>query len=127
MGECRACGAAFLFPQPSEEELARYYDETYYGKNRGKFLPPVEAGIAALTWMKWRSVRGLLPLGARLLDIGCGRGTLVRMARAAGYEAYGIERAAPRQHALPYVHSQDLADCRFPDRHFRMVILWHVL
>ncbi|MGH9660178.1 MAG: class I SAM-dependent methyltransferase, partial [Bryobacteraceae bacterium] len=81
----------------------------------------------ALTWMKWRSVRGVLSPGARLLDIGCGRGTLVRMARDAGHEAYGIERASPRQHALPYVYSQDLADCRFPDGHFRMVILWHVL
>jgi SAM-dependent methyltransferase len=126
LSECRACGAAFLFPQPSEEELGRYYDEAYYGKDRKKFLPPVEAGIAALTWMKWRSVRDLLPPGARLLDIGCGRGTLVRMARDAGFEAYGIERSS-RQHVLPYVYSKDLAECRFPDGRFRTVILWHVL
>jgi len=127
LGECRACGAAFLYPQPSEEELARYYDETYYGKNRKKFLSAVETGIAALTWMKWRSVRNLLLPGARLLDIGCGRGTLVRMARAAGYQAYGMERSSPPQHSLPYVYTKDLAECRFPDGHFQMVILWHVL
>ena len=126
LGECRACGAAFLFPQPSEQELGRYYDESYYGKNRKKFWSAVEAGIAALTWMKWRSVRGLLPPGARLLDIGCGRGTLVRMARDAGFDSYGIERSS-RQHVLPYVYTKDLADCRFPDGHFQMVILWHVL
>ena len=126
LGECPACGAAFVFPQPSEPELARYYDETYYGKDRKKFLSPVEAGIAARTWMKWRGLRRRLEPGARLLDIGCGRGTLVRMARDAGYEAYGIERSA-QPHALPYVYTQDLAECRFPDGHFQMVILWHVL
>ena len=116
----------FLFPQPSEEELGRYYDEAYYGKNQEKFWPPIEAGIVALTWMKWRSARGPLSPGARLLDVGCGRGTLVRMARAAGFEAYGIERSS-RPHVLPYVYTKDLADCRFPDGHFQMVILWHVL
>ena len=125
--ECPACGVGFVYPQPSPEELARFYDETYYGKNRRKFLNPVEAGIAALTRLKWRRLRALLKPGARMLDIGCGRGTLIRMARAAGYEAYGIERPSPSQHDLPYIFYQDLAECRFPDGHFQLVVLWHVL
>ena len=125
--ECPACGVGFLFPQPPARELGGFYDETYYGKNRKKFLAPVERGIAALTWLKWRRLRGLLQPGARLLDIGCGRGTLLRMARAAGYEAYGIERRLPGQHDLPYVFYKDLAECPFPDQHFQLVILWHVL
>ena len=127
MAECAACGAGFLSPQPSEDELARAYDETYYGKGRKKFLSPVEAGIRSLTWMKWRGVRDVLSPGARMLDIGCGRGTLIRMAREAGYEAYGLERPSPEQHPLPYVFYKDLAECRFPDGHFRLVTIWHVL
>ena len=127
MTDCASCGAAFVYPQPSEAELARHYSQTYYGKGRKKFLSPVETGIRALTWTKWRSVRGLLAPGARVLDIGCGRGTLVRMARDAGFESYGIERASTEEHALPYIFYKDLQECRFPDGHFQLVTLWHVL
>jgi len=127
MAECSSCGVGFLHPQPSEAELARHYDEAYYGKGRKKFLSPVEAGIRALTWTKWRSIRDLLAPGERMLDIGCGRGTLIRMAREAGVEAYGLERSSPEEHPLPYVFYKDLEDCRFPDGHFRLVTLWHVL
>ena len=127
MSECASCGAAFLYPQPSDAELARHYDEAYYGKGRKKFLSPVEAGIRALTWTKWRGIRDLLAPGARMLDIGCGRGTLIRMAREAGFEAYGLERSSPEEHPLPYVFYKNLEDCLFPDGHFQLVTLWHVL
>lgn len=127
MAECASCGTAFLYPQPSDAELSRHYDEAYYGKGRKKFLSPVEAGIRALTWTKWRGIRDLLTPGARLLDIGCGRGTLIRMARESGYEAYGLERSSPEEHPLPYVFYKDLEECRFPDSHFQLVTLWHVL
>ena len=125
--DCAACGAAFLFPQPRESELAAFYDETYYGKGRKKFLSGIEIGIAVLTWLKWRRMRALLQPGERLLDIGCGRGTLIGMARASGYEAYGIERPSPLSHSLPHIYYQDLPECHFPDQHFQLVILLHVL
>jgi SAM-dependent methyltransferase len=128
MAECAACGAAFVYPQPSDDVLAIHYNEQYYGKGRKKFLAPVEAGIRALTWVKWRGVRHVLTPGARTLDIGCGRGTLVRMAREAGFEAYGIERPSPEEHPVPNVfYKNDLAECSFPDGHFRLVTIWHVL
>ncbi len=127
MFECAQCGLGFLFPQPSESELAACYDEGYYGKRRKKFLSPVETGIALLTGLKWRKLRPLVPRGARLLDVGCGRGTLLRSARTVGVEAYGVERPSSKAHALPGIFYQDLEACRFPKGHFRLVVLWHVL
>jgi len=117
----------FLFPQPQPEELAGLYDEKYYGEERRKFLGPIEAGIALLTGWKWKKLKPLLAPGDRLLDIGCGRGTLVRMARQAGWEAYGIERPSPGAHSSPHIFYRDLEECRFPDAHFQVVVLWHVL
>ena len=125
--ECAQCNSVFLFPQPSETELALFYNETYYGKARKKFVSAAEAGVAALTRLKWNRLRPLLGDTGPLLDIGCGRGTLLKLARAAGVEAYGIERPSPLGHSVSNVVAKDLRKCSFPDRHFQLVVLWHVL
>ena len=117
----------FLFPQPSESELASFYGKTYYGENRQKFLSPVQIGVDLLTRWKWRKLHALLNRGDRFLDIGCGRGTLLQRARAGGIEAYGIERPSPVGHSVPGVLYQSLPECHFPDNHFHVVVLWHVL
>ena len=125
--ECAACGLVFLFPLPREQQLAALYDGKYYGRDRRKFVGLAEAAIQALTWWKWRRLRTLIAPGDRLLDVGCGRGTLVRCARQAGLEAYGVERSSSPAHTLPYIFHQDLRECRFPGGHFQLVVLWHVL
>ena len=125
--ECAQCGSVFLFPQPSDAELAPFYSETYYGKGRKKFFSAAEASGAALTRLKWNRLRPLLGNDGPLLDIGCGRGALLKLARAVGVEAYGIERPSPLEHSVPNVFTKDLAECSFPDQQFQLVVLWHVL
>jgi len=124
---CPACGLVFLYPLPDGEELDRLYNESYYGKGRQKFSSALEAAIAAITLLKWKRLRHLMGPGDRLLDVGCGRGTLVRLARSAGFEAYGLERHYPGAPFSPHVFYHDLTECRFPGNHFHVVVLWHVL
>jgi SAM-dependent methyltransferase len=103
------------------------YDETYYGENRKKFLSPLEAAIGACSSLEWKKIEPLLSRGGRLLDVGCGRGTLLKLAHAAGFEACGIERPSPLGHTVPGVLYKTLPECNFPDDHFQVVVLWHVL
>lgn len=124
---CAACGLVFLHPLPHGEELDQLYSESYYGKGRRKFAGLLEGAIGALTLFKWKRLRPLLGRGDSLLDIGCGRGTLVNLARAGGVEAYGIERHFPGAPFSPNVFYHDLTECKFPDNHFQVVVLWHVL
>jgi SAM-dependent methyltransferase len=124
---CPACGVVFLHPRPTPNELDALYDEGYYGAERRKFASALEGAIRSLTRLKWGRLRRLAAPGERLLDIGCGRGTLVRLARADGREAYGLERPFPGAPPAPNVIYRDLMDCRFPDGHFQAVVLWHVL
>ena len=128
--DCAGCRMVFLHPLPGEEELSLYYNKNYYGEGRKKFFSPLEIVIRQLTVMKWRRLQPHVRRGERLLDIGCGRGTMVKLAREAGVEAWGVERDfphGPHGQLNPHIHYKNLFDCGFPDGNFQMVILWHVL
>jgi len=117
----------FLHPQPSPDQLVALYDESYYGEERQKFAGIIEAAIQSLTRLKWNRLQPLVARGERMLDIGCGRGTLVQLARSAGREAYGLERPFPGAPNAPHIMYRELTECRFPNDHFQVVVLWHVL
>jgi SAM-dependent methyltransferase len=124
---CPSCGLVFIHPLPDGEELDSLYSEAYYGKGRKKFASLLESTIATITLLKWKRLRPLMRPGDAFLDIGCGRGTLVNLARAAGMEGYGLERHFPGAPFSPHIFYHDLNECRFPDNHFQVVVLWHVL
>jgi SAM-dependent methyltransferase len=125
--DCTRCGMVFLHPLPNADELSLYYDQKYYGQGRQKFFSPLELAIRQLTAVKWRRLRSHVQRGDRMLDIGCGRGTMVDLARADGIEAYGLERNFPHGQRNPHIFYKDLFDCNFPKSNFHLVILWHVL
>jgi SAM-dependent methyltransferase len=75
-------------------------------------------------------VESLRPAG-RLLDIGCAIGTELAVAGQRGWTATGIELAESSvklaRHAGLDVRSQELAETAFPDAHFDLITMNHVL
>jgi len=73
---------------------------------------------------------GLAP-GARVLDLGCGRGFVLAALAGRGFEAHGVERsAAAAQGADPRAQvriATTLAAAGYPSGHFDAVLIWHVL
>jgi SAM-dependent methyltransferase len=71
------------------------------------------------------------PPGARILDVGCGRGVALRALARSGFEAHGFERSRDAVEGLERtVHvriADDLAAADYPAEHFHTVIVWHVL
>ena len=126
----------FLDPQPTEEELAPHYPrDAYYsldarqtrtdraGEIVAKARGPMKLLVAPLRSL----VRSTVTVeGGRLLDVGCGAGHHVYLARELGMDAYGVEPALERSDD-PKILAGTLAAARHPDDFFDVVTVNHVL
>ena len=79
-------------------------------------------------------IAGLINTGARVLDLGCGDGALLRyLADHRGVNGYGIEKGAAEISACVYAgvnvieHDLDRGLARFPDDSFDMVVMTETL
>lgn len=136
--QCRGCGLVYLSPRVSETAIGRYYED--YLPHRGasawgRWAPLVELGQRRTDQARLKTVQRVLPLGPErtLLDIGCGRPTFLRLARAAaGARAVGLDFDAsgwehePGEWSGLELHAGVLEDVVLgvaPD----VITLWHVL
>ena len=132
IARCRRCAQVVTLPVPAD--IGRYYPAGYYGDKQGRRFP------AVIEWLQeqlyaWRSgqvLRRLKQKNAKVLDIGCGRGLLLRAFQRNGCDVTGTEfsdgacRFAREVLKLP-VRVGLLPDLTFPDNSFDVVVMWHVL
>jgi len=91
MVKCTECGIAFAYPQPSDQALAEIYDEHYFDEWGSR------DNNDALKQMKTLTFRSHIEKVARLanvktmIDLGCGLGHSLDVAKELGWDAYGLE------------------------------------
>lgn len=88
--QCSRCKTSFVYPVPDPQTLATYYDSDYYGQGEGKFVSSVERVVRFFRYLRARTVRRLIPKG-RVLDVGCGRGVMLKYLKNWGYGVDGVE------------------------------------
>lgn len=131
---CGSCGLEFTDPLPDcEDEFRRYYpQDDYYGAEGGRrFKGPLEWMVRAFRRRRARRVLALKPRG-RILDIGCGRGLLLRFLKERGWQCSGTELLEPLARFLSAAYGLDVRacgvrDCRFAPGEFDVVTMYHVL
>lgn len=128
---CSECGVARFYPMLGTADLRKLYPNEYYGEPGVKFHPLVERMIR---WVGDRHISFLsrgLEAGARVLDVGCGRGVLLGPLADRGFETHGIELSAEAARgADPRAEiriTDRLADAGYPDAYFDEIVIWHVL
>ncbi|MHC4865117.1 MAG: class I SAM-dependent methyltransferase [Planctomycetota bacterium] len=131
LNRCLSCRAVFLSPQPTEEQLARAYDDTYYGPGETKFTAPIEKALDHFRWARARRVRSYIAPQAKVLDVGCGNGRFLGYLIKRGFGAYGTElpgRAAERAAQIPQLNLKvgPLEDAGFTEGFFDAICMWHV-
>jgi SAM-dependent methyltransferase len=101
---CGSCGSAVKSPFFEPAELAEIYRG--YALHEARYtLPPGEVEALAV---KIRRIESFAPAKGRLLEIGCGRGHLLALALARGWDARGVELGSTREHLLPEVRDRVL-------------------
>lgn len=85
---CDSCSHQFMNPQPSWDELEPYYANGYQAHGAREALDEEIIKEAERTG-KLRHVP--LPTGKRVLDVGCGGGSFLRLCRRFGATVHGVE------------------------------------
>jgi SAM-dependent methyltransferase len=116
---------------PGPDEVRAWYPDEYYGEPGTKFQPLVERLVR---WVARRHISFLtrsLPAGARVLDVGCGRGVILGALADRGFEVHGVElsaEAARGADARAKIRvAPRLADAGYTEGFFDEVVVWHVL
>ncbi|HKQ36823.1 MAG TPA: class I SAM-dependent methyltransferase [Verrucomicrobiae bacterium] len=130
--ECTTCGLAFTDPVP--EQWERYYPNSYYGDPKANRFPRLiewlQHQLYASRARKVEMVAG--GKSGRVLDVGCGRGHLLRAFQRRGWDVTGTEMSdaaatyAREQLELP-VHIGTLPGLKLPSASFDAAVMWHVL
>lgn len=123
---CKKCGLVYVNPRPTKQEIGKFYPKAY-------FLPPTDAksGIDKYQYEKMKKIKKFKKAG-KILDIGCGAGYFIAVAKENGWETRGVEVSKV---AADYawkkfginVFAGELREAGYPDEYFDVVTLWHVL
>ena len=137
---CLSCGMQYLDPYPRDEVMARFHQL----HDRSALLNPMLARYheaVAMDAPESRTTRAyakVLDALARsvkpgdLLDLGCGTGTFLALARQRGWRASGIDtdadvvRVARAEHTLD-VHHGDLSNMDIPGGSLDVITMWDYL
>jgi len=130
--QCSSCGAYFLAPFPGTAILRKAYDAAYYGTGKNKFIFSVEHFIDFFRKRKAKNISKMIPVNAKLLDIGCGNGRFLKHLSSLGrYELHGTEieggsaiRASHINEIKLKIGQINIDD--FPENYFDTITLFHV-
>lgn len=125
---CRGCGLILRWPPPDPAAETRYYREAYYPAPNVVVWDARRLGLYARP-LRW--IEGRVP-GRRLLDVGCGYGHFLALARDRGWEVTGLEpsgQAAAAARGIPGVRVVEgtVAELACSPERFDCVTAWNVL
>jgi SAM-dependent methyltransferase len=116
---CVNCGLGHTKPEP--DDMGRYYGRHYYGGRHGftdTFCAKRRLRLVSSMFDSCRS--------GRLLDIGCGEGVFLSLARKSGWEVFGTERNPELARKAGLTVEKTIEDIH-PFAPFDCITLWHSL
>jgi SAM-dependent methyltransferase len=124
---CATCGFVFLNPQPTDQELTRFYNQSYrYDLELYKDTIPRQH-----IWLDM--LEQFCGRPGDLLEVGCSYGYFLAAAKKRGWSVRGIELGegaasfARKELGLPVDNGRILDVRNGPPSSFDAIVAWHVL
>ncbi|HUG13436.1 MAG TPA: class I SAM-dependent methyltransferase, partial [Thermomicrobiales bacterium] len=131
VARCHACGLTQLRPPPSADTLAAHYPDTYYPLDAEPAAEAIDVARGLLERVAdWTTRSGRT--APRVLDVGCGTGLYLHLARQQGMSARGVElsesaAAYGRERFGLDIHHGTLETAALSPGSFDVITMWHVL
>jgi SAM-dependent methyltransferase len=130
----------YINPRPSEDEIAKFYPDTYSWKE----TLTAESKITRITrklekiyryhmlnYETSKVVKVAKRKTGKLLDVGCGSGDRLDVFKRLGFDTYGVEVSGSAEYAREHlglnVKRGDLFEVSFSDSFFDIITLYNVL
>src|SRR5262245_60681969 len=139
--QCARCSAIFLWPLPSEEAIRATFAELYQG---GATMLPELKGYydycfddsptnpLVRTYEQWLDAVERHHARGRLLDVGCGTGLFLAVARRRGWDVRGVDGSVEateyaRQRFQLDVQTADFATFAAGSERFDAITMWDIV
>lgn len=133
--KCKNCGLVFIDLTGRDDAFKDLYSSEYFN-TRDKYNPDIldvhgnEFGTAVTSeFLKGLETIENVRKRGRLLDVGCGTGIFLNMARKRGWEVSGVDVSDYAAHIAKerfglQVDLRPLTEIKFPSGYFDVITLW---
>ena len=123
---CLRCGLIYRYPMPQKKDVIKFYRNTESSKLE------IEEKRKRIYIEFLKKMEKINPSHRRLLDIGCGYGTFIKIANKSGWEVAGIELSTDaceyiRKKLKLKVYNIDISDINLIKERFDLICMWNVL
>lgn len=129
---CSHCNLIFTNPRPAKEIIGKYYNSYNYQPhtNRQTLTDRLYRFIRSINNRQKINLINRVADKGKLLDVGCGTGSFLKLCRQNGWDISGVEPTpSANQAASSSLGFQVTADLREIKEHgsFSVITFWHVL
>lgn len=125
---CKGCSLVYVTPIPEIKFIEEKHQKDYYTP----WLKEQRKKRIRMWRERLKTLNSLFTKKGKLLDIGCGEGLFLELAKNNGWDVTGTE-VSP--FAVSYgkerlglqILQGEIMNIRFPDKSFDVVTMWHVL
>jgi SAM-dependent methyltransferase len=128
MARCKKCGLIYRLPQVEKDQYLREIQKHYSEVDPSRQVAYSREKLYERFLSKIERTKGKY---SRLLDVGCGIGYFLFLARKYGYDASGLElipelvEAGIQNYGLA-IRCADFEEANFSENYFDVITLWNV-
>ena len=127
---CGNCHCHFIDSRVYDQNL-KLYKESFYHEEGSRFNPIIEALTLLLRKIRMKLILKYKASKNKILDIGCGRGEILKFFKSKGWDVVGLQLSKPLADSLNqkgiYTLNCPLEETNFRKGEFDVITMFHVL